>query len=164
MVASYLQLLQSRHQRNLDPDATEFIWFAVDGARRMQALMPEVRIDAQRGEGEWVITVTDNGMGIEPRHAERIFMVFKRLHPASEYPGTGIGLSICRKIVERHDGRIWMDSVPGSGSSFHFTVPDRVRARGEGREHGPEVTAKLAGRSHTFDAHAEALTAEALTR
>jgi len=102
-----------------------------------------------------VITVTDNGMGIEPRHAERIFMVFRRLHPASEYPGTGIGLSICRKIVQRHDGRIWMDSEPGVGSSFHFTVPDRARTS---REQGPEGAAQLTGRPTRTRPHAEAPT------
>jgi PAS domain S-box-containing protein len=232
MVASYLQLLQTRYQGSLDSDADEFIGFAVDGARRMQALIndllsysrvgtqdaateevpfgevletvtanlrasigetgatvvgsdlptvvgdrsqlvqlcqnlignaikfnggrvPEVHIDAQRGKGEWVITVTDNGMGIEPRHAERIFMVFRRLHPASEYPGTGIGLSICRKIVQRHDGRIWMDSVPGVGSSFHFTVPDRARTS---REQGPEGAAQLTGRPTRTRRPAEAPT------
>lgn len=201
MVASYLQLLRSRYAGRLDADADEFIEFAVDGARRMQALIgdllsysrvdtkgapmqqaelvhvvaraeanlraaldesgaeivlgplpaikgdavqlvqlfqnlignaikfrgaeaPVIHIDAHRGDGEWTVTVRDNGIGIEPRHAERIFLIFKRLHPPDVYPGTGIGLSICRKIVERHGGRIWVESALGSGAAFHFTLPD----------------------------------------
>jgi light-regulated signal transduction histidine kinase (bacteriophytochrome) len=87
--------------------------------------VPEVVVGATRDQAAWTITVSDNGIGIEPRHAERIFMVFKRLHPSDEFPGTGIGLSVCRKIVERYGGRIWVESTPGLGSAFHFTLPDR---------------------------------------
>ena len=206
MVASYLQLLKARYQPQLDSTAEEFIFFAVDGARRMQALIadmleysragtrsspmrsedlnhvmrtvltnlhaaiaetgakvvvegtlptvvgdptglvqvlqnlvanaikfhgqrtPEVTVNAERIADAWQITVRDNGIGIEPRHSERIFIAFKRLHAIEEYPGTGIGLSVCRKIVERHGGRIWVDSMPGEGSAFHFTLPDRKAA------------------------------------
>jgi len=200
MVASYLQLLEQRYGGRLDADAHEFIEFAVDGAKRMQALiddllsysrvgtkakplqatdcdavmkmalqslrmaieesgaqiqcapLPKVKGDAAqlaqlfqnllanaikfRGEQTprievrvapeeefWRFEVQDNGIGIAPEYFERIFVMFQRLHNRSKYPGTGIGLAICKKIVERHGGRIWVESAPGPGVVFKFTLP-----------------------------------------
>ena len=200
MVASYLQLVAQRYKGQLDSDADEFIGYAVDGAKRMQALINDLlaysrvgtkarpfeptdcgkvletalanlriavkesgaqvthgplpvvmgdpmqlpqlfqnlignalkfrRIDpvqvhvaAEPADGEWRFTVRDNGIGIAPEYFNRIFVLFQRLHGRGDYPGTGIGLAICKKIVERHGGTITVDSQPGSGSTFSFTIP-----------------------------------------
>ena len=199
MVASYVGLLERRYRGRLDSDADDFIEFAVDGARRMQALLsglldlsrvgtrgrelestesdaalrdalinleqaiaeagaeviheplpavlgdriqltqlfqnlisnavkfnaadsPQVTVSASRSGSMWEFAVADNGIGIDPAHFDRIFQVFQRLHTRDTYEGTGIGLSVCRKIVERHGGAIWPESAKGQGTTFRFTL------------------------------------------
>ena len=85
---------------------------------------PEIHVSAKRDGNAWVISVQDNGIGIEPQYFDQIFVIFQRLHTRAKYPGTGIGLAICRKIVTRHGGRIWVDSTVNEGSKFCFTLPD----------------------------------------
>src|ERR1700691_3380317 len=203
MVASYTQLLAQRYKGRLDPDADEFIAYAVDGSNRMQGLIkdlltysragtngkalhkvssenalkealtnlratieessaivthdllpaitmdetqlvqlfqnlvgnaikyrtpevPHVHISAAKNDGnEWTFCVRDNGMGIDPQYFERIFIIFQRLHGREEFKGTGIGLAICKKIVERMGGRIWVESQMEKGSTFCFALPRR---------------------------------------
>jgi PAS domain S-box-containing protein len=203
-VASCVQLLQKRYGGKLDARADEFISHAVEGTKRMQALItdllaysrvgthvhpfeeveiaevlaealanltfaiqesgavvlpgqlpkltvdgsqltqvfqnlignaikfrgersPEIRITADHRGSDWVFSVADNGIGIEPQYFERVFRVFQRLHTRARYPGTGIGLAICKKIVERHGGTIWIESKPGEGTTFFFTLPEHSR-------------------------------------
>jgi len=199
MIASYLSLLERRYGGRLEPDAHEFIGFAVDGSNRLSqmvrdllasarvvysgklaqpvdtgALMsrvaaalkpaidevhgqvswdplpvvdgnpiqlaqlmqnlvgnalkyrrdepPRVHVSATESETAWTFAVADNGMGIPPEHTERVFRLFRRLHPRDRVPGAGIGLAVAKKIVERHGGQIWVESEPGMGSTFHFTI------------------------------------------
>jgi signal transduction histidine kinase len=211
MVASYVQLLARRYQGQLGPDADEFIGFAVDGAKRMQALIndllayarigtrgkpflpvdsekaarqaadnlalaieesgariisrslpvleadatqltqlfqnlfsnavkfhgdepPVITVSAEFKEGAWEFTVSDNGIGIDPQYFQHVFRLFQRLHTRTAYPGTGIGLALCKKIVERHGGNIWVESRIGEGSTFHFTIPEREEVSDERNE------------------------------
>ena len=202
-VANFTELLEQEYGDRLDGEATEYMAFIVDGARRMKRLIdallafsrvgaegvshapiqcrelvedvmlgmeaaidengakvvyhdlpevsadrelllrlfqnlisnaikfrtehpPEIRIAGESVEDEWRISVQDNGIGIDPRFSDRIFAVFQRLHDYQSYPGTGIGLSIAKKIVELHGGRIWVDSREGGGATFNFTLPKSV--------------------------------------
>jgi light-regulated signal transduction histidine kinase (bacteriophytochrome) len=200
MVASYTELLEERYKGRLDERADKYIFYAVDGAKRMQRLVadllafsrvgsqgkplkpvdtaavlaevlrvlgprlreagadvqadplppvmadedqlfqllqnlvgnalkfrseapPRIRISAVREGDAWRFAVADNGIGIEPQYSERIFQMFQRLHERGRYEGSGIGLSIVKRILERHGGRIWLQSTPGQGSTFFFTLP-----------------------------------------
>jgi len=107
--AQMLQLLQ-----NLIANALKF--HRRDGP-------PEIAVSAVHGDGMWEFSVADNGIGIDPQYFDQIFVIFKRLHTDAAYPGSGIGLAICKRIVERHGGRIWVESSPGEGSHFRFTLP-----------------------------------------
>ncbi|MGE5430600.1 MAG: ATP-binding protein [Syntrophomonadaceae bacterium] len=201
MVSSYMGMLEKKYSQGLDEKAKDFIYYAVDGARRMSNLIkdllaysrvttrakeftdtdlnktfsdvthdlqvlikekgakinsaklpvvkadpvqmhqllqniignalkfqnesaPEVTIGAEEIKNVWLFSVKDNGIGIDPQFFDRIFQVFQRLHEQDKYPGTGIGLALCKKIVERHSGKIWVKSEQGKGSTFYFTLPD----------------------------------------
>ena len=111
VVADGAQLHQLLH--NLLTNAIKFV-----GAQP-----PRIHLSARQDDAEWTVSVRDNGIGMAPDTLERIFVMFQRLHTQDEYPGTGIGLAICKRIVERHGGRIWVESHPHRGSTFVFTLP-----------------------------------------
>jgi len=90
---------------------------------------PRVQVVAQSRDVDWLFEIRDNGIGIDPRHQQQVFEIFKRLHDQKQYPGTGIGLAICRRVVDRHGGKIWVESQPGEGSAFFFTI-----AKGRGSQ------------------------------
>ena len=89
---------------------------------RRKGVAPKINISAEQKKGYWQFAFSDNGIGIDRQNYERIFIIFQRLHTRSEYEGSGIGLSHCKKIAELHHGKIWVDSIPNEGTTFYFTI------------------------------------------
>ena len=112
---------------------------------------PHISISAQREGNHWRLSVQDNGIGIDPQYFERIFVVFQRLHTQAEYPGTGIGLALCQRILELHGGKIWLESAAGRGTTFHFTLLPAEESAPETHAgapfRGPSRTGDICGES-----------------
>jgi light-regulated signal transduction histidine kinase (bacteriophytochrome) len=117
-----------------------------NGVKYRRTAPPRIHVTAEQADGGWTIAVTDNGIGVAPQHHEKIFEIFRRLHSHQAYPGTGIGLSLCRRIVNRHGGRIWVSSEEGKGSSFLFTLPD-APSRNETVERNRQAAIASRGRN-----------------
>jgi chemotaxis family two-component system sensor kinase Cph1 len=111
-----------------------------NGLKYNRSPNPKVEISCSREEGEDLFTFKDNGIGIDPRDQDQLFGLFQRLHTAEEYEGSGIGLAMCKKVVENFGGSIWLDSAPGKGTTFFFTVPTNTTAT-TAATHGPPATA-----------------------
>jgi light-regulated signal transduction histidine kinase (bacteriophytochrome) len=111
----------------VEADATQLVLLfqnlIANAIKFCSTLPPQILISAEKKDTYWVFSVQDNGIGLDPEFADRIFTIFQRLHSRNDYPGTGIGLAICKRIVERHGGSIWVKSAPGEGSTFYFTLP-----------------------------------------
>jgi signal transduction histidine kinase len=93
-----------------------------NGIKYRGVAQPRIHVSAKRVNGNWLFSVADNGIGIERQHHERVFDLFRRLHSQKAYPGDGIGLPLCRRIIGRHGGKIWIESEPGKGSTVFFTL------------------------------------------
>jgi two-component system, sensor histidine kinase len=116
---------------------------------RSQTKRPRIEISSREGDNEWIFSFRDNGIGIDPKYADKIFGIFQRLHSWHEYPGTGIGLAIVKKIIEGHGGRVWVESEVGKGSNFMFSIPNRVSSVEETGEDLPQMES-IPGSNGTF--------------